>query len=110
VSLAGREWRKKIDLHFADFNAWLFGRHMDWQRETLLPLQEMFGQVGMGRFWDATPCFPAAAHCSTSRDTRRSFDRRSFEQRRSLDIRRNPAKQQQMQEFLGFRRTKSRSL
>ena len=28
---------------------------MDWQRTVLLPMQEMFGQVGIGRYWESEP-------------------------------------------------------
>lgn len=30
-------------------------RYMDWQRSLLMPIQEMFGQVGIGRYWECEP-------------------------------------------------------
>ena len=30
-------------------------RYLDWQRSVLLPMQEMFGQIGIGRYWESEP-------------------------------------------------------
>jgi hypothetical protein len=48
-------------------------RNMDWQRNQVLPLQEMFGQVGIGRFWERKPCFPEP-DAFRRECCRRSFD------------------------------------
>lgn len=34
---------------------WGSHRYMDWQRSVLLPMQEMFGQIGIGRYWESEP-------------------------------------------------------
>ena len=28
---------------------------MEWQKKELLPMQEMFGQIGIGRYWESEP-------------------------------------------------------
>ena len=40
-------------------------RHLEWIRSMVLPLQEMFGQVGIRRFWDDTPAFPDPSQVSS---------------------------------------------
>ncbi len=30
-------------------------RYMEWQKTCLLPMQEMFGQIGIGRYWESEP-------------------------------------------------------
>lgn len=30
-------------------------RFMEWQRSVLMPMQEMFGQIGIGRYWESEP-------------------------------------------------------
>ncbi|CAL8470796.1 g10338 [Coccomyxa elongata] len=77
-------------------------RHMDWQRASMLPLQEMFGQVGMGKFWDPTPRFPDGEVHVTCRDVHEFTSRHSCEYRRAHI-------NEPLQE-LSFRRCKSRSL
>ena len=28
---------------------------MEWQKTVLMPVQEMFGQIGIGRYWESEP-------------------------------------------------------
>ena len=37
---------------------------MDWQRSVLLPMQEMFGQIGIGRYWESEPALIEAGMLS----------------------------------------------
>jgi len=30
-------------------------RYMNWQKTVLMPMQEMFGQIGSGRYWESEP-------------------------------------------------------
>ena len=78
-------------------------RQMDWQRTYVLPLQEMFGQVGIGRFWEPNPRFPDGALAVTGRDLNDMASRRSCDYHRA-------ATQEANHDVLGFRRCKSRSL
>ena len=80
----------------------IWRRQMDWQRSAVLPLQEMFGQVGIGRFWEANPRFPDAM-AVTGRDLDNMASRRSFEYRRTHPL-------EPRQDILSLRRCKSRSL
>jgi hypothetical protein len=78
-------------------------RHLDWQRTSVLPLQEMFGQVGIGRFWDPKPAFPKGALAVTGSDLKDMASRRSCDYHRATI-------QETQEDVLAFRRCKSRSL